>query len=53
MSENVQETPNLSIRQYLQQLGLSEITTWRVLVKDLALQPYKIQLVQKLKLNDH
>uniref|UniRef100_A0A2H1VYW1 SFRICE_025005 n=1 Tax=Spodoptera frugiperda TaxID=7108 RepID=A0A2H1VYW1_SPOFR len=49
----VEEYQKLSISRRSQQLGLSKSTTWRILHKDLALKPYKIQLVQELKLTDH
>ena len=32
---------------------LSQISTWRILRKDLGLHPYKIQMTQELKQNDH
>ena len=45
--------PNLSIRRRAQELRLSQTSTWRILRKDLGLFPYKIQLTQELKPNDH
>uniref|UniRef100_A0A2H1WA51 SFRICE_021049 n=1 Tax=Spodoptera frugiperda TaxID=7108 RepID=A0A2H1WA51_SPOFR len=53
VSHSVEEDHKLSISRRLQQLGLSKSTTWRILRKYLALKPYKIQLVQELKLTDH
>lgn len=53
VSESVEEDPNLSIPRRSQHLGLSTMTTWRILRKDLALKPYKVQLVQELKPADH
>lgn len=53
VSESVQQDPNISIRHRAQQLGLCPSTTWKILRKDLHLLPYKIQLVQELKPDDH
>lgn len=53
VSASVDEDPNLSIPRRAQQLNLSQTTTWRILRKDLGLHPYKIQLVQELKPQDH
>lgn len=53
VSHSVEEDQKLSISRRSQQLGLSKSTTWRILRKDLALKPYKIQLVQELKLTNH
>ncbi|CAH0560385.1 unnamed protein product [Brassicogethes aeneus] len=44
---------NLPIPRPSQQLGLSTMTKWRILRKDLFLKPYKVQLVQELKPADH
>lgn len=51
--ENVAEDPHTSLSRRSQQLGLSETTTWRILRKDLALKPYKVQLTQDLRPTDH
>ena len=51
--ESVQENPRQSIPRRTQELGLSQTTTWRILRRDLGLHPYKIQLTQELKVNDH
>lgn len=51
--QSVQNNPNLSVRRRSQQLDLTYGSTWRILRKDLGLHPYKIQLVQELKPNDH
>ena len=51
--ESVSEDPNLSIHRRAQQLRLSQSSTWRILRNDLSLFPYKIQLTQELKPNDH
>ena len=53
VNESVRENPNLSISRRSQELGLSQTSTWRILRKDLGLHPYKIQLTQELKPNDH
>ena len=42
----------LSVRRSLQQLDLCYLTTWKILRKDLRLNPFKIQLVQELQPND-
>ena len=51
--ECVSEDSNVSIPRRAQELRLSHNSTWRILRKDLGLFPYKIQLIQKLKPNDH
>lgn len=51
--ESVQENPRQSIHRRAQELGLSQTSTWRILRRDLGLHPYKIQLAQELKVNDH
>lgn len=51
--ESVQENPRQSIPRRAQELGLSQTSTWRILRRDLSLYPYKIQLTQELKVNDH
>ncbi|EFN75580.1 hypothetical protein EAI_08636, partial [Harpegnathos saltator] len=53
VSESVQENPRQSIPRRAQELGLSQTSTWRILRRDLGLHPYKIQLAQELKVNDH
>lgn len=51
--ESVRENPRQSIPRRAQELGLSSTSTWRILHKDLGLHPYKVQLTQELKPNDH
>lgn len=51
--ESVQDNPRQSIPRRAQELGLSQSSTWRILRRDLGLHPYKIQLTQELKINDH
>lgn len=51
--ESVRENPRQSIPRRSQELGLSQTSTWRILRRDLGLHPYKIQLTQELKVNDH
>ena len=51
--ESLQETPRQSIPRRAQALGFSQTSTWRILRRDLDLHPYKIQLTQQLKVNDH
>ncbi|KYM85303.1 hypothetical protein ALC53_04546 [Atta colombica] len=43
----------LSELSFVQELGLSTTSTWRILRRDLGLHPYKIQLTQEFKVNDH
>jgi len=51
--KSVRENPRRSIFRRLQELGLSTISTWRILRRDLGLHSYKLQLTQELKINDH
>jgi len=51
--ENVRENPRRSNSRRSQELGLSATSTWRILRRDLGLNPYKVQLTQELKVNDH
>ena len=53
MRESVRENPRRSISHRSQELGLSATSIWRILRRDLGLHPYKIQLTQELKVNDH
>jgi len=50
---SVQENPRRSISRRSQELGLSATSTWRILRRNLGLHPYKIQLTQEFKINDH
>jgi len=50
--ESVRENQR-SISRRSQELGLSATSTWRNLRRDLGLHSYKIQLTQKLKVNDY
>ena len=52
-NESVPENPNLSVPRRSEESGISQTSTWRILRKDLDLHPYKIQLTQELKPNDH
>jgi len=45
--ESVRENPRRSISRRSQEL--SATSTWRILRRDLSLHPYKIQLIQQLK----
>jgi len=47
------QDPKMTISCRLQQLGISSTTTWRILRDHLNLNPYKIQLTQKLNAIDH
>ena len=53
VAESLCEAPSLSIHRSSQQLNISETSLRRILHKDLGMTPYKVQLVQKLKPNDH
>lgn len=53
VEQSVRERPSTSIRHRAQELHLSRSTTHRILRKDLALKPYKVQLAQQLKPIDH
>ena len=49
VSESVDEDPNMSIPSRSQELGLPYGILWRILLLDLHLHPYKLQLMQQLK----
>lgn len=51
--ESVAESPNTSIRHRSQELAISRATLHRILRIDLKLHPYKVQLVQEIKIRDH
>ncbi|KAM8702697.1 hypothetical protein ACLKA7_000827 [Drosophila subpalustris] len=53
VAENVREQPSTSTRHRSQQLDISRTSLIRILHKDLAMKPYKVQLVQQLKPIDH
>ena len=53
VAENVCEAPSTSIHVLSQQLNISETSLRRILLKDLGMMPYKVQLVQELKPIDH
>ena len=46
-SESVAEDPNVSIPRRSQELELSYGTLWRIMLLDLHLHPYKVQLTQQ------
>lgn len=50
---SVVEQPKRSIRQSLQQVELSEITTWGLLPKELAQKAKSVQITGKLNGLDH
>ena len=50
---SVCEAPAISVHRRSQQLNISETSLKRILHKDLGMTPYKVQLVQELKLIDH
>ena len=52
-AESVREAPKTSFHRRSQQLNISETSLRRILHKDLGMTPYKVQLVQQLKPNDH
>lgn len=51
--ESVAENQGTSIRHRSQELNISRSTMQRILVKDLHLHAYKVQLVQEIKPSDH
>lgn len=53
VNDSVIEDHEMSIRRRSQEVGLCPSTIWKIMRKDLCLYPYKIQLVQELKPNDH
>ena len=53
VAESVREDPSQSITRRSQELEISRTSLWRILRKDLSLYPYKIQLTQELKPQDH
>lgn len=53
VSASVRADMNVSVNRRSQELGLSTMTTWRILRWDLGLHPYKMVLAQELKATDH
>ena len=53
VAESVCEAPSTSIHRHSQQLNILETSLRRILQKDLGIMPYKVHLVQQLKLIDH
>ena len=53
VADSVREQPSTSTRHRSQQLDISRTSLILILHKDLALKPYKVQLVQQLKPTDH
>ena len=53
VAESVCEALSTSIHRRSQQLNISETSLRRILHKDLDIMPYKVQLVQELKLIGH
>ena len=53
VNESVHQNPNLSVPHRSQELNISQTSTWHILRKDFGLHPYKIQLTEELKPNDH
>ena len=51
--ESVQENQRQSNPRRAYALGISQTSTWQILHQNLGLHPYKIQLTQELKHNDH
>lgn len=51
--DSVRENPRQSISRRAQELRLSETSLRRILHLNLGMHPYKIQLTQELKINDH
>ena len=53
VAASVHESPGTSTRHRSQELNISRTSLRRILHKDLGMTPYKVQLVQQLKVNDH
>ena len=53
VNESVNEKSNLSVPRRSEEFGISQTSTWRILRKDFGLHPYKIQLTEGVKPNDH
>ena len=53
VAESVTENPSTSTRRRSQELNIPRTTLRPILQKDLAMKPYKVQLVQQLKPLDH
>jgi len=53
VDKSVQLNPSMSTHRRSQQLNISRTSLRKILHKDLGLFPYKIQLTQQLKANDH
>jgi hypothetical protein len=53
LSESVAESPGTLLRHRSQQLDIPRSTMQRILMKDLQMHTYKIQLMQELKPTDH
>ena len=51
--ESVHEDPNLSVPRQSQELGIYQTSTCWIWCQDLPLHPYKIQLTEGLRPNDH
>lgn len=51
--ESAQDNPGMSIRRRSKELDISQTSLQRILKLDLHMKPYKIQLVQELKVTDH
>lgn len=53
VQESATENPQMSVERRSEHLGISRTLTWRILKKDLGLDPYTIQLTQQVKPADH
>lgn len=51
--DNVDESPDTSVRHRAQEFGMSPASLFKIIKKDLHLYPYKIQMTQQLMENDH
>ena len=53
VSASIQNEPNQSIPRRSQELGIAQMTLWRIMRKDLGLHAFEIKCTQELKQLDH
>jgi hypothetical protein len=51
--EAIERSPHRSARRHAVSLGMSEVSVWRILHKDLHFYPYKIQVTHALHERDY
>jgi len=52
IQESFERSPRKSTRRASRELGIPQLTVWRVLRSSLLFKPYRLQLVQALRPND-